>query len=146
FLFPERAMRLMRQHSWPGNLREFAMVIENSVLFALAELSGVGGDRADVVQVRPKLIRDLLRHTVSDAAKVDGEGWTVVVSVKPNESLNKVAQECERQYFTHLYLRERGDFPAMARVLLGDESHSRKVQLRFNQLGLKVRELKERLG
>jgi hypothetical protein len=31
-------------------------------------------------------------------------------------------------------------------VLMGGEEHARKVQLRFNQLGLKVRELKERLG
>ena len=40
----------------------------------------------------------------------------------------------------------RRDFAAMAGVLLGDPDGARKVQLRFNQLGLKVRELKEQLG
>jgi len=33
----------------------------------------------------------------------------------------------------------------MAQTLLGDPDGARKVQLRFNQLGLKVRELKARL-
>ncbi len=61
------------------------------------------------------------------------------------EGLNKVAQDVERQYFTRLYLQERGDFSAMAAILLGDREASRKVQLRFNQLGLKVRELKSQL-
>ena len=54
---PERAMRLLVGHRWPGNLREFAMVAENAVLFALSELTGVPpGERPDVVQIRPKLI------------------------------------------------------------------------------------------
>ena len=52
----------------------------------------------------------------------------------------------ERQYFTELYLRHRGDFSALASVLLGDAEASRKVQLRFNQLGLKVRDLKDRIS
>jgi two-component system nitrogen regulation response regulator GlnG len=68
------------------------------------------------------------------------------VVVAPQDTLNKVAVACERQYFEQLWLREKGDFAAMARILLGDEEHGRKVQLRFNQLGLKVRELKDRLG
>ena len=34
----------------------------------------------------------------------------------------------------------------MASVLLGDPDLARKVQLRFNQLGLKVRELKQRIA
>jgi len=60
-LFPERAVRLLKAHSWPGNLREFAMTIENASLFAITEmLSVAGGDRADIIQVRPKVVRDLL--------------------------------------------------------------------------------------
>ena len=146
FLFPTRAMRLLRAHSWPGNLREFAMVVENAVLFALAELSGVrGGGRPDVIQVRPKLIRDLLR-AAGAGIEADAEpGWTTTVRIEPQDTLNRVAQSCERQYFERLYIEHQGDFSAMARVLLGDEAHGRKVQLRLNQLGLKVRELKERL-
>jgi DNA-binding NtrC family response regulator len=143
FLFPERAMRLLRRHTWPGNLREFAMTVENAVLFALSEMIGVdGGDRVDVIQVRPKLVRDLLANVPSAEEAPEGDGWVTAVTIRPDESLNKVSLACERQYFRQLYLREKGDFGAMARVLLGDESHARKVQLRFNQIGLKVRELK----
>jgi len=142
-LFPERAMRQLRAHRWPGNLREFSMVAENAVLFALAELLDlVGGDRTDIIQVRPKLVRDLLgAQPVTELA--GGQG--IQVRLEVHDTLNKVAQSCERQYFTQLYLQERGDFSAMARILLGDEDAARKVQLRFNQLGLKVRELKARL-
>ncbi|MBW2255996.1 MAG: sigma-54-dependent Fis family transcriptional regulator [Deltaproteobacteria bacterium] len=143
FLFPERVMRLLRRHAWPGNLREFAMTVENAVLFALSEMIGVqGGDRVDVIQVRPKLVRDLLANAPSGEVAEEGDGWVITVSIQPEESLNKVSLACEQQYFRQLYLREKGDFGAMAQVLLGDESHARKVQLRFNQIGLKVRELK----
>lgn len=149
-LFPERSMRLLQAHAWTGNLREFAMVAENAVLFALAEMAGVPGrgDAARVVQVRPKLIRDLLRAGLPDDAAPAPEpgGLPVTVRLTGADSLNRVAVEVERQYFTWLWIRERGDFAAMAEVLLGDREHARKVQLRFNQLGLKVRDLKDRVG
>jgi DNA-binding NtrC family response regulator len=146
FLFPERSMRLLKGYPWPGNLREFAMVVENAVLFALTEMSAVvGGERTDLIQVRPKLIRDLLQVAAPATTADDGDGLTFVVNLSSEDSLNKVSVACERQYFTALYLRHRGDFGAMASVLLGGEEHARKVQLRFNQLGLKVRELKHRL-
>lgn len=146
-LFPERSMRLLRGHSWPGNLREFAMTAENAVLFALAEMAAVsGGGRADVVQVRPKIVRDLLAHSRLDDSHADEGGLRVSVELKPAATLNKVAQACERQYFEHLWRTHQGDFGAMAAILLGDAGDARKVQLRFNQLGLKVRELKDRLA
>ena len=128
------------------------MTIENAITLTLAEAvtagravrSGPAADRPDVVQIRPKLVRDLLR-AVSGPEEVDASGMGVEVRVRAHEGLNKVAQDVERQYFTRLYLQERGDFSAMAKILLGDPESGRKVQLRFNQLGLKVRELKARL-
>lgn len=141
-LFPERTLRLLRRHRWPGNLREFSMVVENALTFTFAELAGIGGGaRSDVVQVRPKLVRDLLRAVAVDRVR-DEQGWRCEVFVRPDPTLNHVAQDVERQYFTRLWEQEDGDFAAMARVLLGSDEHARKVQLRFNQLGLKVRELR----
>lgn len=146
-LFPERSLRLLKAHAWPGNLREFAMLVENAVLFALAEMATLsGGDRADVVQVRPKIVRDLLDHASLEAPLPQGDGYTVQVRLEPGDTLNKVAQSCERQYFEQLWVTHQGDFGAMAELLLGDAEDARKVQLRFNQLGLKVREMKARLG
>ena len=155
-LFPERTMDLLRKHRWPGNLRELAMTVENAITFSLAEAASAGTTpgrrassmetRADVVQVRPKLVRDLLLAVGGLDDEEHEEGWSLDVRVRPHDGLNKVAQDVERQYFTWLYLREKGDFAMMAAVLLGDAEHARKVQLRFNQLGLKVRELKDRIG
>jgi two-component system nitrogen regulation response regulator GlnG len=145
-LFPERAMRSLAEHRWPGNLRECSMVVENAVLFALAELAGLApGDRPDVVQIRPKLVRDLLRADPGPAPDVnaEGEGYGLRVVLHPHDTLNKVAVDCERQYFVALWKTHGGDFSRMAEVLLGDAAGARKVQLRFNQLGLKVRALKE---
>lgn len=145
-LFPERTMRLLKQHHWPGNLREFAMTVENAVLFALAEMATApGGERADVVTVRPKLMRDLLQTLPEGPRRAAGSNQ-VVVTLEPHDTLNKVSVACERQYFQTLFLDHEGSFPKMAELLLGDPAHARKVQLRFNQLGLKVRELKERLS
>ena len=73
-------------------------------------------------------------------------GARMELRVRPNESLNRVAQDVERQYFTRLYIESSGDFAQMAEALLGDSEHARKVQLRFNQLGLKVRDLKGQLS
>ncbi|MFZ5481871.1 MAG: sigma-54-dependent transcriptional regulator [Myxococcota bacterium] len=142
-LFPERSARLLRRHRWPGNLREFAMVVENALTFTFAELSGLPvGGRGDVVQVRPKLLRDLLR-AVRVEADTQEDGWRMQVVVRPNPTLNHLAQDVERQYFTKLWEQEEGDFAGMARILMGDPECARKVQLRFNQLGLKVRDLKQ---
>ncbi|MBN1335925.1 MAG: sigma-54-dependent Fis family transcriptional regulator [Deltaproteobacteria bacterium] len=142
-LFTDQAMRLMRKHAWPGNLREFAMVVENALTFTLAELAGVPpGERADVVQVRPKLVRDLLR-AVRTSGGDSQEGWRHEVTIRPHESLNALSVEVERQYFAALWRQEQGSFSGMARILLGDPSHGRKVQLRFNQLGLRVRDMKD---
>ncbi|MCA9488896.1 MAG: hypothetical protein KC621_03215, partial [Myxococcales bacterium] len=146
--FPPRSTKLLAAHHWPGNLREFSMVAENAVLFALTEIGGgPPGERPDVVQVRPKLVRDLLStdgaEPVEELVDAPAGAWRQVVTVAPRDTLNRVAVEVERQYFVALWRAHGGDFARMAEVLLGGAEHARKVQLRFNQLGLKVRELRE---
>jgi two-component system nitrogen regulation response regulator GlnG len=144
-LLPSRTLALMRNHEWPGNLREFAMTVDNLLTISLAEAIGThlaGRGRPDVIQLRPKTVRDLLRAVRLESAG-DESGWSIQLQVRPHDGLNKVAQDVERQYFKKLYFQEKGDFAAMARILLGDAEGARKVQLRFNQLGLKVRELKD---
>ncbi len=145
-LLSERAVSLLRKHPWPGNLREFAMTVENALVFTFAELAQVpGGGRPDVIQLRPRWLRDLLRSAGAEAGEGATDGWRMEIAVRSNETLNRVAADVERQYFTALYVEMAGDFGEMARVLMGDPESARKVQLRFNQLGLKVRELKAKL-
>ncbi len=144
--FPDRTMRLLRQHHFTGNLREFAMVAENAVLFALSEVLPLeAGGRRDVVAVRPKLVRDLLHDAPAQGPATPEDGTWVKLRLQPQDTLNKVAVDVEVQYFTALYVQHKGDFGAMATTLLGDASHARKVQLRFNQMGLKVKTLRELL-
>ena len=101
-----------------------------------------------MVQIRPKVVRDLLLTTpLDDTGVVDGEdGLVLPLRIQVSDTLNAVSQACERQYFKRLWIDNDGDFSRMAELLLGDAEHARKVQLRFNQLGLKVRELKDALG
>jgi two-component system nitrogen regulation response regulator GlnG len=139
---PGRSLGLLRAYHWPGNLRELAMTVENALTFTFAEMAGLPlGGRGDLVLVRPKLVRDLLR-AVRVGGEAPAEGVAIPVSLRPQETLNGVSVDVERQYFVRLWEQEDGDFAGMARVLLGDPAHARKVQLRFNQLGLKVRELR----
>jgi DNA-binding NtrC family response regulator len=216
-LFPERSLRELKRHPWPGNLRELALTVENALTLTLAELVGADrggplGARPDVIQVRPKLVRDLLRAaggavepwaaepSVMNGAEssttttgreapaslpaaeaqaptpatadprpspapasppptapppgagplrapgLSGDGLWAAVQLQPQGGLNRLAVHVERQYFTALYLQHDGDFSAMAGALLGDPGDGRKVQLRFNQLGLRVRELQRGRG
>ena len=146
-LLPAKTASALNKHPWPGNLREFAMTVENTLVFTFAELVQLDRvERPDVVQLRPKLVQDLLRHTQGQLPQPKGEGLRIEVALRSQDTLNKVATEVERQYFTALFVAQAGDFGEMARVLMGDPDSARKVQLRFNQLGLKVRELRQRLG
>lgn len=146
-LLGKKAMTTLRGHPWPGNLREFAMTVENAMVFTFAELAQIrSNERPDVVQVRPKLVRDLVRHTQGQRPDAPSDGWKLEVAVRASDTLNHVAADVERQYFRSLYVVHQGDFRDMARVLMGDPDCARKVQLRFNQLGLKVRELRKQLG
>ncbi len=151
-LVPTPAWKMLEAHSWPGNVRELSMVMRNIVTFTL--VAAVDAVRAGLkltsprLQVDPGLVGQLLSGA---AALVQREGAQstareldddeVAVRIESKESLNAVANAAERQYMLELFRRHRGDFGAMAARLLGDASKGRAVRLRFNQLGLKVREL-----
>ncbi|MBN2798956.1 MAG: sigma-54-dependent Fis family transcriptional regulator [Deltaproteobacteria bacterium] len=142
FYLSHRAMRELRRHTWPGNLRELTMAVENALLFTLAEHLELAGRGPSVLQVRPKTVRELLRLEQRGVGAPSSGGRALQVVVQAEDGLNRVSQSLERQVFLQLYSEEDGDFARMAQVLLGDGTHARKVQLRFNQLGLKVRDLK----
>ena len=84
------------------------------------------------------------RHAddADDAGEHVGALQTSCVHIEPQSTLNGVSTAVERQYFLDIFTRTRGQFDVMAEVLLGDGKKARAVRLRFNQLGLKVRELR----
>ncbi|MCK9463329.1 MAG: sigma 54-interacting transcriptional regulator [Proteobacteria bacterium] len=150
-LVPGPAWKMLETHQWPGNVRELSMVMRNVVTFTLvASVDAVrGGLRltSPRLQVDPGLVGQLLagsaalaqREGAAESARAldDDE---IAIRIEPGESLNAVANSAERQYTLELFKKHKGDFGAMAERLLGDRSKGRAVRLRFNQLGLKVRE------
>jgi two-component system nitrogen regulation response regulator GlnG len=148
-VLPGPAWKVLESHSWPGNMRELQMVMHNIVTFTL--VATVDAIRSGLpissprLQVDPGLVGQLIAGSVALTSASDREraarGDEVVVRLEPGQTLNAVANSVERQYFLALYRRHGGDFRKMAEALLGDAKKGRAVRLRFNQLGLKVREL-----
>ncbi len=155
-LLPGPAWKMLEEHSWPGNIRELQMLVQNAVVFTL--VAAVDAIRSGLpltatrLQVDPGLIGELLAGSSALAAGggppreegSGGGGSGIAVRVEPGDTLNSVANSVERQVFLELFRRADGDFGRMAGALLGDERKGRAVRLRFNQLGLKVRELAKR--
>ena len=155
----------LQEFDWPGNFRQFEMVLANLVTFTLVELvdrvasiepeiDGIDA-RPDVIVIQPRTIRDMLRpfdeagYETSPAettAALDDDPLSMRLQLVPGESLNAVSCEVERQYLEQLYHRLAGDLSRMAEYLLEDANAGRKVQLRMNQLGIKLRELKRTRG
>ena len=161
-LLHQNSYKLLQDFSWPGNFRQFEMVLSNLVTFTLVELvdrvdqvepeAEEVDARPDVIVIQPRTIRDLLRpfaeaglgeaRGLEGEAREGGEGLGLELRLVPGESLNAVSCEVERQYLEHLYHHFGGDLSRVAGFLLEDPDAGRKVQLRMNQLGIKLRELK----
>ena len=162
---PQASWKLLAAHAWPGNLRELATVMQNIATFTL--VAAVDALAAGLVmksarlQVDPGLVSALLAGSralratlppprgslpaptaVPAGTVVSQNGAGVPVQLHAGRTLNAVAQDVERQYMLALFDAHAGSFSAMAEALLGDKSRTRAVRLRFNQLGLKVRELR----
>jgi hypothetical protein len=79
---------------------------------------------------------------VSDATSSAGaRAGDLVAGLTPQEQPRDVARSLEKKLYERLYAETGGDFERMAETLLrGDAGeNARRVQLRFNQLGLRVR-------
>lgn len=152
FVLSPALMAALRAHPFPGNVRELEWLCGNLVVFALADaLRAAESGRAvasgaRTIPIPAKLVRDLLHGgelgpglPSGTAAEEGGSGLTLHLS--PQSSLHGVAQELERQAFAQLYAQSAGDFQAMAQRLLTGEAaaNARRVRLRYNQLGLRVR-------
>jgi hypothetical protein len=132
-------------------VRQLELVTESAVVSALADALRAPGEEAPrVVPVGAKLVRDLVQAGDAmggpPAAELAAEELApdeIRVHLAPADGLRDVSRQVERQYMETLYRRTGGDFARMADILLGDPTArgSRRVRLRFNQLGLRVRSL-----
>lgn len=143
---PKAGWRLLETHRWPGNLRELSLVLRNLVTFTLVSAADAvrGGLRLSSarLQIDPALVGTLLD---TPARRPDDADGIPALRVRPGETLGAVARDLERQAYASLFRHTGGDFEAMAEALLDDAGRARSVRLRFNQLGLKVRDLRREL-
>ena len=138
------SFRALRCHSWPGNVRELDHLIATAAVFALADaLAAAEAGRAEAATARilpipAKLVRDLL--SLPDATAPAGPG-RMTIDMQPAPTLHALSRRIESQVFRQAYLESGGDFQKLAaRFLEGNAAtNARRVRLRFNQLGLRVR-------
>jgi len=149
FVLGRESVRALERHRFPGNVRELELFVTNAVVFALTDAleaveqgRAASGDAARIVPIPARLVRELL-HDGRPASKAGAreERGGRSFRLAPADGLHDVARSLEVQLYEQLFAEHDGDFEAMARALLGrdDPSSARKVRLRFNQLGLRVR-------
>lgn len=149
FVWSRDAVRRLAQHPWPGNLRELLQVVATASLFALGDAlsllkRNVVEDRAAArwIPIPNALVETLLATVEPDAAT--GNTNELRVTLRPDRSLRGSLRGVERQIYQRLFLEADGDFAQMASRLLGSTTPAaaRQVRLRYNQLGLRVRNTK----
>ena len=163
-LLQPSSFKQLHEFPWPGNFRQLEMTLSNLLALTMVELVDRAeqvepedpgqASRPDVVPIPPRTVRELLRpmqplKTTSPAAlegvvEADDGSLRLMVDLPAGESLNAVSCAVERQYLEGLYRKYSGELGRMAEALLDDPGAGRKVQLRMNQLGIKLRTLKRR--
>jgi DNA-binding NtrC family response regulator len=144
FVFPSSSLTAMRAHPGPGNVRELALVVSNAVLFALSDALAAARRGRAATESAPRIIpvaAQSVRRLMTSAAPDAASGATISMRLQSRSGLRDVARDLERQLYEQLYRASDGDFPAMAKRLLGigTAAAARRVRLRFNQLGLRAR-------
>lgn len=144
-------------HEWPGNLRELRMLAANALVSTIvAHLESVAhlGSRAETRERAPAVLAvpdaqiDLLLGAPSpvpvsrSGARLRGGGRRVEVEVRAGPTFARISADVERQYLRALFEASGGDLSKVAAELLGSPHAARKVHLRLNQLGLRLREMR----
>lgn len=146
-----RALARVTAHDWPGNHRELRMLATNALVFSLAQaLDGDGpAQRAPaVLAITDALVDRLLGAppTRSAITPASGGGRSAEVKVRPGPSFARISADVERQYLRAIFDAVGGDLDRMAAELLGPGAKGRRVHLRLNQLGLRLREMRGSRG
>lgn len=155
FVLARSSVDELMAHPWPGNVRELELLIASAIVFSLSDAleavregRGARGDAARIIPISAKLVRELLGAFRLENAHPNGASPRDHTSlrVRPHTSLHEFAKSLEVQVYEKLFAETNGDFSVMAqRLLEGDDpANARRVRLRYNQLGLRVRETKQK--
>ena len=154
------ALARLEQHDWPGNLRELRLFAANVIVNTLAaHLDAALGTGAAADERAPAIlaIPDALVAQLLDGDRAPGRarparggptlarGRRLEVEVPRGATFAGIAADVERQYLRALFVSAAGDLQKMAVDLLGPDGTARQVNMRLNQLGLKLRELRSSL-
>ncbi len=139
FTLPRKGWQAIARHPWPGNVRQFAMVLADLLAATLYGRTAATRDRSGriVFTMDPRLLFDLLAEArQEDVASAD----EVFALPRPKvESVESFRRELERSAFRQLFHECEGDFARMAERMTGSAADERAVRLRFNKLGLSAR-------
>ncbi|MFL5420668.1 MAG: sigma-54-dependent transcriptional regulator [Myxococcales bacterium] len=147
------ALRRLVEHPWPGNHRELKLLAVSALVHALAQhldAESAPRERAPAVLSIPDAVVESLLGNAEPrsqprplAAAVTELGRRVEVTLKSgHSSFADISADVERQYLVALFEAMEGDLDRMAAELFGDGASRRRVHLRMNQLGLRLRELR----
>jgi len=138
FVLPRKVWAAMERHPWPGNVRQFEMVVTDAL--AAAVYAGPGAALAAsgraVLRLDARLLFDLL--VGARAGEASGGAFRF-----ERPRVTRVAQyrrELERAALRTLFRENGGDFQKMAEAMTGSRREARAVRLRFNKLGLSARD------
>jgi two-component system nitrogen regulation response regulator GlnG len=156
---PQRAPQRLAEHAWPGNHRELKLLATNALVFSLVQhldcdpLAGsVPSEPGPAVLVINEALIDQLLGKPAMAPPIapgpsspESSGdRRVEIALKPGGTFAEISADVERQYLLALFQAHDGDLDKMAAELFGPGASRRKVHLRMNQLGLRLRQLRPR--
>jgi two-component system nitrogen regulation response regulator GlnG len=146
------ALHRLATHPWPGNHRELRLFASNALVHALVQhldAEATPKERAPAVLALGDALVDGLLGSLpapaprsAPASAVTELGRRVEVTLKSGHSFADISADVERQYLVALFQAVGGDLDRMAAELFGPGANRRKVHLRMNQLGLRLRELR----
>jgi DNA-binding NtrC family response regulator len=136
----------MTRHPWPGNVRQFEMVLIDVLASALygglpPAVDGRGGRdgrRRAIFAIEARMVFSLL----AGASESDASTEKLVLKRPRAPSVAGFRKELERAAFRALFREAGGDFERMSRLMTGSTREARAARLRFNRLGLSAREEK----
>ena len=139
FRIPRKAWAAMLRHPWPGNLRQFEMLLDDALASTLyggppPRLEGAGNLVVFDVEARP--VFDLL----AGALATEGPSARLALDAPRASSVAAFRRSVEREAFRSLFRESGGSFERMSERMTGSARHARAARLRFNRLGLSVRE------
>lgn len=114
--FTGEDMEIMKRYHWPGNVRELENVVERAVVLGSTDI---------------RVLLPALRPSLSPSAQMDYASELGDVPYK--EAKRKVLDDFDREYFTHMLRKTRGN---VSRAAQESDVHRKNLHVKLNELGI----------